>query len=86
MIDVDAFIGTKSFKAKGKRISTLEIDTIAFVEPLEKEEPLSEEEVNQDEVQEEVQEEPTTQDIEVKQADIETVKIDEEPDSEPTLF
>lgn len=86
MIDVDAFIGTKSFKAKGKRISTLEIDTIAFVEPLEKEEPLSEEEVNQDEVQEDVQEEPTTQDIEVKQADIETVKIDEEPDSEPTLF
>jgi topoisomerase-4 subunit A len=33
-LEADEFIGTKSFKAKGKRISTYQIDTINELEPL----------------------------------------------------
>jgi topoisomerase-4 subunit A len=36
-IDVDEFIGVKGFKAKGKRISTFQIKSVKFIEPLEKE-------------------------------------------------
>jgi topoisomerase-4 subunit A len=38
-VDVDAFIGAKSFRAKGKRVTTYDVNTIEFVEPLEKEAP-----------------------------------------------
>ncbi|HPG74077.1 MAG TPA: DNA gyrase/topoisomerase IV subunit A, partial [Bacteroidales bacterium] len=38
-IDVEEFIAVKGVKAKGKRISTFEIDKLAFIEPLEKEIP-----------------------------------------------
>ncbi|MBK8807113.1 MAG: DNA gyrase/topoisomerase IV subunit A [Bacteroidales bacterium] len=38
-IDVDEFIGVKGFKAKGKRLSTFEVKTVTFIEPLEKEIP-----------------------------------------------
>ncbi|MDD2425178.1 MAG: DNA gyrase/topoisomerase IV subunit A [Bacteroidales bacterium] len=33
-IDVDEFIGVKSFRAKGKRLTTFEVGTISFTEPL----------------------------------------------------
>ncbi len=42
-IDVEEFIGVKSHRAKGKRVTTLEVDTLRFVEPLDKA-PRSEEE------------------------------------------
>ena len=32
-VDVDSFIGVKSRKAKGKRLSTYDIDTLTFIEP-----------------------------------------------------
>ncbi len=35
-IDVDAFIGVKSHRARGKRITTLTVDRVVFVEPLDK--------------------------------------------------
>ncbi|MFR9651896.1 MAG: DNA gyrase/topoisomerase IV subunit A [Rikenellaceae bacterium] len=42
-IDVDSFIGIKSHRAKGKRISTFEVDRLQFIEPdiieVEEEEP-----------------------------------------------
>lgn len=41
-IDVEEFIGAKSFRAKGKRISTLEVGTLTFIEPLDKEPPVVE--------------------------------------------
>ena len=44
-IDVEEFIGVKSHKAKGKRISSLPIKTAKFVEPLQKE-PVQEGEAN----------------------------------------
>ena len=38
MVDVDEFIGVKSHRAKGKRITTYEVDTLRFIEPEEPEE------------------------------------------------
>jgi topoisomerase-4 subunit A len=37
-VDVDSFIGVKSHRAKGKRITTYEVDTLRFIEPEEPEE------------------------------------------------
>ena len=34
IIDVASFIGVKGFKAKGKRVSPYEVDTVQFIEPL----------------------------------------------------
>ena len=39
LIDVDEFIGKKGFRAKGKKVSSLEVKNVVFVEPLVKEEP-----------------------------------------------
>ena len=39
IIDAEEFIGVKSFKAKGKRISTYTVETINELEPLRKEIP-----------------------------------------------
>ncbi|GAB1472918.1 DNA gyrase/topoisomerase IV subunit A [Bacteroidota bacterium] len=36
-IDVEEFISCKSFRAKGKRVTTFEVGSISFVDPLEKE-------------------------------------------------
>ncbi|MCL2097142.1 MAG: DNA gyrase/topoisomerase IV subunit A [Bacteroidales bacterium] len=36
-VDVEEFIGVKSFRAKGKRVTTYDVKTISFIEPLEKE-------------------------------------------------
>jgi topoisomerase-4 subunit A len=35
IIDAAEFIGLKSFKAKGKRLTTLEVDTITEIEPID---------------------------------------------------
>ena len=37
-IDVDSFIGVKSHRAKGKRITTYDVDTLSFIEPEQPEE------------------------------------------------
>ena len=39
LIDVEEYIGKKSFRAKGKKVSSLEVKAVRFVEPLVKEEP-----------------------------------------------
>ncbi|RLD60155.1 MAG: DNA gyrase/topoisomerase IV subunit A [Bacteroidetes bacterium] len=44
IIDVEDFIGVKSYKAKGKRLSALEIKKIKTLEPIIKEEEITEEE------------------------------------------
>ena len=44
MVDVDEFIGIKSHRAKGKRITTYEVDTLRFIEP---EEPEAEEDIEE---------------------------------------
>lgn len=42
LVDVEEFIGVKSFRAKGKRVSTLDVGTLKFIEPLEKDPPAPE--------------------------------------------
>ncbi len=48
LVDVEQYIGRKSSKAKGKKVSWLEVASVRFVEPLEKEEPEDEEPVAPD--------------------------------------
>lgn len=42
-VDAEAFIAVKGFKAKGKRLTTYDIESVRFIEPLEKD-PIPEEE------------------------------------------
>ena len=44
-VEVDDFVGVKSHRAKGKRLTTYDVDTLAFIEP---EEPEVEEPENED--------------------------------------
>ena len=48
IIDVTEFIGDKSFRAKGKRITTFQVDKIEFIEPLVKEEENQNEDQGED--------------------------------------
>ena len=48
-IDVDEFIGVKSSKAKGKRVSTYEVGKLEFIEPLDKAPEPDEEELEEGE-------------------------------------
>ncbi|TCN73249.1 DNA gyrase/topoisomerase IV subunit A [Acetobacteroides hydrogenigenes] len=48
-IDVDEFIGVKSSKAKGKRVSTYEVGKLEFIEPLDKAPEPEEEELEEGE-------------------------------------
>lgn len=45
-IDVDEFIGVKSYKAKGKRISIYNIESIGEIEPIRENDPEEEETIN----------------------------------------
>ena len=38
-IDVEEFIGKKGFRAKGKRATAFEVESVKFIEPLQKEDP-----------------------------------------------
>jgi topoisomerase-4 subunit A len=55
MVDVEEFVGVKSCKAKGKRLTTFDVATLTFIEPevVEPEEP----EVNDEEFDEELEQE-----------------------------
>ena len=46
MVDVEEFVGVKSCKAKGKRLTTFDVATLTFIEPeiVESEEPESDDE------------------------------------------
>ena len=43
LIDVEQYIGKKGFRAKGKKVSWLDVKSVSFAEPLIKEEPKEEE-------------------------------------------
>jgi topoisomerase-4 subunit A len=62
-INVEEFIGIKSYKAKGKRLSTREIDSWQFLEPFQPE-------PTEEEVEEPVESEVDTDKIEINPADI----------------
>ncbi len=83
LIDAVEFIGVKGYKAKGKRISTFEIDRVRFVPqhfaPTPDEQPANEEE-------QEPMEEPTTEvvDLIVEEPEVENAKSNE-PAEEPIV-
>ena len=86
LIDAVEFIGVKGYKAKGKRISTFEIDRVRFVPqhfaPAPEEQPT--EDVEQEPMEEPT--EPTTDvvDLIVEEAEVESVEK-EEPATEPVV-
>ena len=84
LIDVEQFIGKKGFRAKGKKVSSLEVKEARFVEPLVKEEP-------EEEPLPEAPDEPDTTDTAVTPS-VPDIGVDSpaEPNwsnpNEPTLF
>ena len=68
VLNVEEFIGIKSYKAKGKRLSTREIESFQFLEPLEPEP--SEDEPEEPEVTEPVEGPENEVKIEVNPADV----------------
>ena len=66
-VNVEEFIGIKSYKAKGKRLSTREIDDFRFLEPFQPEP--TEEEVEET-VENEVETEENTEKVVVNPADV----------------
>ncbi len=82
LIDVEAFIGKKGFRAKGKKVSSLDIKAVQFTEPLIKEEPEEEPETDESD-------EPDLPETDV-QIQVPGVDTPDEPNwsnpSEPTLF
>ena len=76
-IDVEQFIGQKSFRARGKKVSSYEIAKVRFIEPLEKEIIPPEAEPAEDEPEEKPEETGS-------QASEEGLLFG--PDGEPTLF
>ncbi|MDR2585177.1 MAG: DNA gyrase/topoisomerase IV subunit A, partial [Prevotellaceae bacterium] len=73
-IDVEEFIGAKSFRAKGKRLTNFQVQSVCFIEPLEK--VLPEEEVDSSEGEET---EDTTKTSDSQESSITNT-------SQPTLF
>lgn len=90
-IDAEEFIGKKGYKAKGKRITNLEVDKILFIEPLVKEESFSIEELDinsensssPQEIELQIDEDISTLDVQ------DTIEFDIDltgNNNEPTLF
>ena len=73
MVDVEEFVGVKSCKAKGKRLTTFDVDTLTFIEPeqVEPEEPQNEPDPTDDM---EVPMEEPIEEVEETAAPINTVK------------
>ena len=67
-IDVDSFIGVKSHRAKGKRITTYDVATLSFVEP----------EIVEDAVEEDM----TDEDVDVTLDQIEGADVEQVEKSE----
>ena len=73
-IDVEQFIGQKSFRAKGKKVSSFTIAGVKFIEPLEKE------------IQPEESREPEPETEERNSGETDTLSYVWNDDGEPTLF
>ena len=78
VVDAEEFIGMKSYKAKGKRLTTFEVETINELEPIrfapEKEEPSDE---NNDTESDENLEDSVALGVEIADNDVETIETTE---------
>lgn len=81
-IDVEEFIGVKSHKAKGKRLSSFQVKTAQFVESLQKE--ITTEQLDELEPEPEPEPEPEVK-PEVKEKPITKIPTDGKRDSQMTL-
>ncbi|HOE04224.1 MAG TPA: DNA gyrase/topoisomerase IV subunit A [Bacteroidales bacterium] len=79
IIDAEEFIAVKGIKAKGKRLSTFEIEKAAFTEPLQKEFP-----DNGDDETEEADSSGEENDIDSNEVTVEQAITDQEPER-PTV-
>ena len=79
-INVEEFIGIKSYKAKGKRISTREVESFEWLEPITPE-PTEDENVIADASDASENEEETTEKITVNPADV-PLEIVQNPDED----
>lgn len=79
IIDAEEFIAVKGIKAKGKRLSTFEIEKAAFTEPLQKEFP-----DNGDDETEEADSSGEDNDIDSNEVTVEQAATDQEPER-PTV-
>jgi topoisomerase-4 subunit A len=75
-IDVDEFIGVKSHRAKGKRITTYEVAKLTFIEPEEPEEP----EVEEPEMEDVDDNELATTDVTIEDVDVDTLLEEDAPE------
>ncbi len=90
IVNVEEFIGIKSFKAKGKRLSNKEIESVLFIEPIEPESVTTEgdgdidadADVEEPETIEPVKQEPSAVDAEIDKDLPENKEIDKEKDKE----
>ena len=76
-VDVDSFIGVKSHRAKGKRITTYQVASLTFIEPEPQPEPEPEE---ADEEMDEVLDVNLdgAEDVDVEQQELTSVSDDEQ--------
>ena len=87
IIDVDTFIGIKGIKAKGKRATSYQVDTIEFTEPLIEDIAIDEENLNDDFISETKEEKDITPEENTKQSFPPGTSIEIDLDSEDlTLF
>ena len=69
-IDAESFIGVKSFKAKGKRLTTFDTETITELEPIRRPEPETEEAVAEETEEKDTEKENLDPDAGKSQSDI----------------
>ncbi|MBO4465023.1 MAG: DNA gyrase/topoisomerase IV subunit A [Prevotella sp.] len=85
-VDAEQFIAVKGFKAKGKRLSTYEIESITELEPVRfPEEPAEEPEKAEEPVEPKTPDNPEDQDIPESPESQESPKAPESPDSSEPL-
>ena len=69
-IDAESFIGVKSFKAKGKRLTTFDTETNTELEPIRRPEPETEEAVAEETEEKDTEKENLDPDAGKSQSDI----------------
>ena len=79
-VEVDEFVGVKSHRAKGKRLTTYDVDTLTFIEP---EEPELEEAPTAEEPEDEGAE-MTAEEVVAETAEV-VAETSEEVESVPTI-
>lgn len=76
IVDAQEFIACKSFRAKGKRLTTFEVGTVEFIEPL----------IEEGAVEEQIEEVDAIDEIEIIEKSKDSKKVEKPNNESPTLF